>query len=110
MFNYESDQDSTYLEARAAGQASPQLHKSTGHLVAHGSMALVVVNRSGGTPNTMVTGSLGGGSGSCGGVRSAAGGSASSTLGSEKSGLQTRTSGACGAGSSSMVGTGSAGS
>lgn len=58
----------------------------------------------------MVTGSLCGSSGSSGGVRSAAGSSASSTLGSEKSGLQTRTSSACSAWSSGVVGTGSAGS
>jgi primosomal protein N' len=55
------------LKSRLARQASPQLHKRTRNLVAHGSMALVVVNRRGSSVSVGCASSprSGSGGGSC---------------------------------------------
>jgi hypothetical protein len=98
-----SEIDITYLETGPPGQASPQLHKRARHLVAHGSMALVVMyRRSGGSMSVVAStcraNSLGGSSGGSRCRRTRSVGLAASA---EKTGFQARTSsGARGAGSS----------
>lgn len=66
----------TYLKTRPPGQASPQLHQRTRHLVSHGRVALVVVHRR--SSGAMVTASTSG----AGRLGSRRGGSDSTAAGS----------------------------
>jgi hypothetical protein len=94
------------LETGLARQASPQLHQRTGHLVAHGGMALVVVHRRSGSV-TVVRASCPHSLGRCGSGCCCCGCPARSgsvgALGAEQTGFEAGTGGgarsACGAGS-----------
>ena len=77
------------LEAGPAGQGSPQLQESTRDLVAHGSLALVVVHGSGsGAVAAVVARRLGGGSGGGSSVGRAARLSVVCCSAAEKAGLE----------------------
>jgi hypothetical protein len=81
------------LHTGSARQATPQLHERTGHLVAHGGLALVMVHRRG---SRMSVAGVSSARCLCGGGSGSNGVSACSALGAHDACLEGRAcSGAC---------------
>ena len=92
------------LQPRPPGQASPQLHQSTRHLVTHGRVALVVVHRrSGGMVTARTSGACCLGGGCSGGGSSCTAGSVCALGAQTETALQRR-AGGCAGGASSARG------